>query len=288
MLTTFEIVKLQLAEKKQIFEQKIGQVEAIRGIQALGNEIIQMGETAEAETWKRKVDSLSNTGKTLEQFFNEKTFTDVCRVFEEYLADIVGVIYENYIGFLAPTGTDININFSLVFESTEENAGITLLDFKRYFKESKVKNFMAGNSLCVVLLKFDTTFKLHSDIFKHYQSFVNVAFYSAVRNIITHNDGKINALFREQIERQHLKEPAKIKEAQKTANDFNGKIKIDRDLNSFVDNLMIEDIPSCITEAIELFKKIVNELHSVLYSSQNGIEAEHNKRLTNAKKEKEE
>ena len=179
------------------FEQNIEQIRLIQIQESLMGRFLQyiennaaLKDIPELCVYHQNNTTLRNMGKTYQNIIFEKIFTDGYRVFEEYLHGIFSALFNCYPHYLL--GADnakekIEAPFDTIFILSDLEA------CKAIVIENKVKSYLQSETIKKVLKKFSDFFKLKIEISDRDMELCQRI--SLIRNVITHNNGKINAIY---------------------------------------------------------------------------------------------
>lgn len=137
------------------------------------------------------LNSLRGSGKSFMDILNEKIFTDKFRAFEELLKDFFKVLYEYFPSFLLSKDNEgkLEVRFDDFFGISPN-----LENGKNFIIEEKVKKNIQDSNIASVIQKYETIFGIKHEKLKK-ESNIEVYHISLLRNIITHNNGEINAIY---------------------------------------------------------------------------------------------
>ncbi len=147
------------------------------------------------EVYQNNERELKNMGKTYKNVFEEKLFTDTYRVFEEYLKDIFTSIFTTFPYLLIDDKKkEIEVPFHLIFANSPD-----LEDYKNLIIAERVKVYMQGDNILKILERFKSTFYLTLNLQE--QTKIECQRLALLRNIITHNNSKINEIYMDSIQK---------------------------------------------------------------------------------------
>lgn len=134
---------------------------------------------------------LSESGRSYENIVEEKNLIDAYSALEQFLFDCFCSLYNFFPKYL---GTQININVSDLFiDGNIEHC-------KRNVIELKVKNFIQANNIMAIIDEFKKQFDISKKKDLIPQEDIQFLYeLSLVRNILIHNNGIINYVYIEQV-----------------------------------------------------------------------------------------
>lgn len=144
-------------------------------------------------TYKKFYEELKETGRSYENIIAEKSLVDTYSAFEKFLFDCFYSIYEFH-----PKNLGKTVNVSTIDLLIDRDFELC----RKNVIESKVKAIIQSNNINEIIGEFKKSFKINSiekEISVDDQGLLYEV--SLVRNLVIHNNGTVNRIYKESIKR---------------------------------------------------------------------------------------
>jgi hypothetical protein len=183
---------------------------------ALNNEIIVKALNDDdpniINRYNEHKNELEQSYKNSIDYINEMSYKDCFQAFEEFLYDIFLVLFQNYpIYIYREKSSKTELDYNIIFKESD------IESLKRKIIEKKVKSIIQSNNIKKIINKFAYVFDIDITIAK--EDIDSLFLASRIRNVLSHNNGKINSMFLSDLNKENIQ----------TNYNLNDRIKINDD-----------------------------------------------------------
>ena len=134
----------------------------------------------------------------------EFVYRNYYQIYEEFISSLLIYLYKTFPNFLKKENENVSLHFDNIFEDND------IESIRNSVIELRVKGIIQSNNVVNIFTKIKSIFGIDIKLKKEEMDFLML--FSLKRNLLVHNNGKVNSIFLSEVKRHKIECSLKIKD----------------------------------------------------------------------------